>query len=267
MIYKTTNFSTTFISNFFFCISRLFLRHLDLFLSKDKKMAQTPKQTNKYNFFFRKKYFSSKNASGRSDCSCDNSWTNLPTERFLDQNPKRCGRLTNFQKLFCPKNFHGYVDYEFRKSGKIFHYKLENRSESEKNSEIFSFEKKFSTNCSPGHLLLLCQPWKLISAFVPKSSKTIQKPSRFKDPLSEMLLCSCFSGHTESSFDNPAKIFPIKIEVSFVKIQRKRQNNCPRVLFLTFFLCTLRLLFRHTGFFFANIRKNSPKLHKNVIIV
>ena len=47
----------------------------------------------------------------------------FPTKRFLDQIPKRCGRLYKFQKMFFPKNFHGYVDCDFRKSGKFFRQK------------------------------------------------------------------------------------------------------------------------------------------------
>ena len=143
---------------------------------------------------------------------------------FLEQSPKRCERFYKFQKLFCPKKFQGYVDYEFRKSGKVFRKKLEKRSELEKNSEIFSFGKNFSTNCSPGHLLLFCQPWIKIFAIVPKSSKTIQKPSRFQDFLSELLLCNCSSGHVESSFDNPAKKIPLKKTRSSCQSPKKTKN-------------------------------------------
>ena len=185
---------------------------------------------------------------------------------FLEQSPKRCERFYKFQKLFCPKKFQGYVDYEFRKSGKVFRKKLENRSELEKNSEIFSFGKNFSTNCSPGHLLLFCQPWIKIFAIVPKSSKTIQKPSRFQDFLSELLLCNCSSGHVESSFDNPAKKIPLKKHVLLVKVPKRRKTFCSTVNFSSFFLSTLRLLLRHTWLFFCQNQKNltqSPKKDDN----
>ena len=64
-----------------------------LFLSNDKKIAQTLKQMNKYNFFLKEKDFSSKNASGRADCSCDNPWKIVPTKRFLDQSPKKVWKI------------------------------------------------------------------------------------------------------------------------------------------------------------------------------
>ena len=127
-----------------------------------------------------------------------------------------------------------------------------------KNSEFSSSEKIFSINCSPGHLLLFCQPWKMFSAVVPKISKTIQKSSRFQDLLSAMLLCNWSSGHVESSFDNPAKKIPVKIHVFLVKVQKRRKTVGSTVNFSTFFLCTLRLLFRHTWLFFLS---KSEKTH------
>ena len=135
-----------------------------------------------------------------------------------------------------------------------------------KNSEFFSSKKIFSINCSPGHLLLFCQPWKMFSAVVPKISKTIQKSSRFQDLLSEMLLCNWSSEHVESSFDKPAKKIPVKIHVFLVKVQKRRKTVRSTVNFSTFFLCTLRLLFRHTWLFFCQNQKKltqSPKKDDN----
>ena len=45
---------------------------------------------------------------------------NLPTKRFLDQNPVKCERLDKFRKIFFSKNFQGYLDCGFRKCGEIF---------------------------------------------------------------------------------------------------------------------------------------------------
>ena len=74
---------------------------------------------NKYNFS-RNNYFSQKNASGRADRSCDNLGKYSPTKGFLDRRPKKCERLDKFQKMFFSKNFHGYLDFGFRKCGDIF---------------------------------------------------------------------------------------------------------------------------------------------------
>ena len=76
------------------------------------------------------------------------------------------------------------------------------RSESEKVANFSLLEKKF-VNCSRGHLLLLCQPWKMFSAIVPKTSKVFPKSSSFEDFLSEILLCKCSSGHVEKNFWPP----------------------------------------------------------------
>ena len=140
------------------------------------------------------------------------------------------------------------------------------RSESEK-KRIFFFWKKKSINFSRGHLLLFCRPRKRFAAIVPKISKHIRKSSSLQDFHSELLLCKCSTGHVESIFDNTAKNFHAKTQVFLVKIQKRRKTNCSTV-FLTLFLCTLRLLFQHPWlFFFAKIRKNSFKVIKEMIIV
>ena len=74
---------------------------------------------NNYNIF-RNNYYSQKNASGRADRSCDKLGNYSPTKGFLDRRPKKCESLDKFQKMFFSKNFHGYVDCGFRKSGDIF---------------------------------------------------------------------------------------------------------------------------------------------------
>ena len=114
--------------------------------------------------------------------------------------------------------------------------------------------------------MLFCQTWKIFSAIVPKTSKIIQKSSSFHDFLSEMLLYKCFFGHVKCSFDNLAKNLPVKRQVFLVKVQKRRKTNCSRVFFLNFFLCTLRLLFRHTWLFFCQNQKEftrSPKKDDN----
>ena len=108
----------------------------------------------------------------------------------------------------------------------------------------------------------------MFSAIVPKISKIIQKSPSFHDFVSEMLLRKCFSGHVKSSFDNPTKNFPVKIQVFLVKVQKRGKTNCSRVFFSKFLLCTLRLLFRHTWLFFLPKSEiNSLKVPKEMIIV
>ena len=129
------------------------------------------------------------------------------------------------------------------------------------------FWKKVFIKCSRGHLLVLCQPWKKISAIVPKTSKINRKSWSFQDFLSEMLLFKGSSGHVESMFDKAAKNLAVKLQVFLVKFQEKRKTNFSRD-FLTIFALYTWLPFRHTWlFFFDKIRKNSLKVPKEMMIV
>ena len=74
-----------------------------------------------------------------------------------------------------------------------------------------------------------------------------------------MLLRKCFSGPVKSSFDKPAKNFPVKIQFFLVKVQKNVQTIVQE-FFLKFLLCTLRKLFRHTGLFFC---QNQKKLNRS----
>ena len=106
----------------------------------------------------------------------------------------------------------------------------------------------------------------MFSAIVPKTSKIIRKSPSFHDFLSEMLLRKCFSGHVKSSFDNPAKNFPVKIQVFLVKLQKRRKTNCSRVFFRSLYSLHLDYCFDTPDHFFAKIRKKltqSPKRDDN----
>ena len=130
------------------------------------------------------------------------------------------------------------------------------------------FWKKVFIKSSRGHLLVFCQPWKKISAIVPKTSKIIRKCSNFQDFLSEMLLCKCSSAHEESSFGNPAKILPVKIHLFLVEVQKRWKTIFSREFFWRFSLCTLDYCFdTPDNYFFAKIRKNSIKVPKEMMIV
>ena len=130
------------------------------------------------------------------------------------------------------------------------------------------FWKKFFIKCSRGHLFVFCQTWKKISATVPKTSKIIRKCWNFQDFLSEMLLCKCSSAHVESSSGNPAKIFPVKIQLFLVEVQKRRKFIFSREFFWRFSLCTLDYCFdTPDNYFFGKIRKNSIKVSKEMMIV
>ena len=107
---------------------------------------------------------------------------------------------------------------------------------------------------------------KKISTIVPKTSKFIRKSWSFQDFLWEKLLCKFSSGHVESSFDNIAKNFPVKTQVFLSKSKKRRKTNCSRVFYLTFFLCTVRLLFRHTWLFFCQNQKKLTQSPKKDVI-
>ena len=81
-----------------------------------------------------------------------------------------------------------------------------------------------------------------------------------------MLPCNWSSGHVESSFDNPAKKFPLKKTRFSCQSPKRRKTICSTVNFSTFFLCTLRLLLRHTWLFLCQNQKKltqSPKKDDN----
>ena len=131
-----------------------------------------------------------KSASRSADCSCDNPERKFPTKDLLDQTPKKCAKFEKnrktFQKCFSTKTSTDtwYIDCGFRQSDEIFSLKVKSCSESEKNSDFFSFENGFPINGSLGRLLLFFQPWKMFFAILPKISKNIQKSSIFAGFLS-----------------------------------------------------------------------------------
>ena len=112
--------------------------------------------------------------------------------------------------------------------------------------------------------MLFCQTWKTFSTIVPKTSKIIRKSPSFHDFLSKVLLRECFSGHVKSSFDNPAKNFPVKVEVFLVKVQKRRKTNCSRVSFRSLYSLHLDYCFDTPDYFFPKIRKKLTQSPKRV---
>ena len=87
---------------------------------------------------------------------------------------------------------------------------------------VFQFLKIFFHKLFPWTSFAVLTTLKVFSAIVPNFSKFIQKSLCFQDFLSETLLCKCSSGHVKSRFDNPAKIFPLKLQVFLVEVQKWR---------------------------------------------
>ena len=119
MILKN-KFFTNFILQFFYVLVGCFFDTLTFFCQKTNNFAQIPKRMNKYNFFKKKITFPQKMPLDARIAVVTTREKKLPIKRFLGQNPKKCERLENFQKMFFSKNFHGYLDCGFRKSGDIF---------------------------------------------------------------------------------------------------------------------------------------------------
>ena len=123
----------------------------------------------------------------------------------------------------------------------------------------FSLYKNFF-KLFPWTSFIVLQTLKNFSALVPKISKTIRKSWSFQDFLSEILLWKCSSGQVESSFDIPAKNVRAKIQV-FLSKSKKDEKTIAQEFFLTFFICTLKLQYRHTWLFFLpKSEKNLPKV-------
>ena len=82
-----------------------------------------------------------------------------------------------------------------------------------------------------------------------------------------MLLFKGSFGHVESSIDNPAKSFPVQLQVFLVKVQEKRKTNFSWVFFDVFSLCTLDYCFDTPEIFLTKLEKTSLKIPKKMMIV
>ena len=255
---KKTIFLQIFSCNFF-CISRLFLRHSDFFLSNDKKSCSKSK-TDEQIELFQKKLLFPRNASGRADCSCDNPGKKYGLSVFWIKVRKSVKDYINIKKSFSPKISPDTYNAGFVTLAKIF-ARSNNRSESEK-KRIFLFWKKNFHKLFPRTYIAVLPTLKKFSAIVPKTSKFIQKSLSFQEFLSEMLRRKCSSGNVESSFDNPATNFPVKMQFFLVKFRKRRKTIFSRVFFWRFSLCTLDYCFDTTDKFFCRNQKKltqSPK--------
>ena len=180
----------------------------------------------------------------------------FPTKRFLDQSPKKVWKTIYISKIDFPQKLQPIDRLRFWQLWQKFSLEVNFRSQSEKKSEFFSSKKIFK-DCSRGHLLLFCQPWKSFSNIVPKTSKIFRKSSSFQDFHSENLLYKCSIGQVESIFDNPAKKFSCKNTGFSCQNPKKTKNQLFNSFFWRFYICTLRLLFQHTWLIFL------PKSEKN----
>ena len=92
---------------------------------------------------------------------------------------KKCERLYIIQKLYFPKNFHGYIDCGFRNSGEFF-AGSKHSLRIGKNSELFSFEKKFHKLFPRTAIAVLPNLKKNFSPLSRKLQKISESPRVFK---------------------------------------------------------------------------------------
>ena len=90
--FKKEKFFHIFFHPTFFCISRLFLRHPDYFLSIDKKNCSNSKTEGQITLFFTKKITFSQiiYLDARIAVVTTREKSFFPTKRLLDQSPKKC---------------------------------------------------------------------------------------------------------------------------------------------------------------------------------
>ena len=82
-----------------------------------------------------------------------------------------------------------------------------------------------------------------------------------------MLLSKGSFGHVESSFDNPAKNFPIQLRVFLVDVLEKRKTNNSRVFFDVFTSVHLISVSTRLNIFLPKSEKTSLKIPKEMMIV
>ena len=78
-----------------------------------------------------------------------------------------------------------------------------------------------------------------------------------------MLLFKGSFVHVESSFDNPAKNFPVKLQVFLVNVQEKRKTNFSWVFFDVFPSVHLITVSTRLNIFLLKSEKTSLKFPKN----
>ena len=82
-----------------------------------------------------------------------------------------------------------------------------------------------------------------------------------------MLLFKGSFGHVESSFDNPVKNLPVKLQVFLVKVQEKRKTNLSWVFFDVFPSVHLITVSTRLNIFLPKTEKTSLKIVKEMRIV
>ena len=138
------------------------------FLPKNKKNAQAPKTKRILKNLWKKKWFSSKNASGSADGSCVNLKKTCRTKVFyfwlqVQRSLKPC---PNLEKKFLLKISQGYVDCRLWQLGPNFSLKIWKKSLFrilEAIAFFWTIPNCFSLIGSSGHLLQYWQPWKKFS--------------------------------------------------------------------------------------------------------
>ena len=175
-------------------------------------------------------------------------WKNLPNQGFFSQNSKKFEILYKFSKKVFPPKHPRIRWWQISQSLKV----KNNRPESRK--EFFSLEKM---SCYIVLVDIYCSFGNTEESLPPLSQK-LQYNSGKSTSLRNSFLKFCsvsvplntlnvvltplniFFVKIETKINQSLTFFPVKVQLFLVKVQKRRKTICS-----TFFLCTLRLLFRH----------------------
>ena len=143
----------------------------------------------------------------------------LTKSEKLTQSPRKDVISKNHFHHFFSKFCWGHVKSTFSNLPEIFLSKVGYfRSETENNQTITLLSKK-TQNVRCTHRLQLWEIWQKSSS--PNSNNFAQRPktlSRISSFQRNVLKCS--SEHFESSFDNPASIFSLFVQIFLLEVQR-----------------------------------------------
>ena len=168
------------------------------------------------------------------DCSCDDLGKkySFRLSVFWIRVRKKCERLYIFQKMFFPKNFHGYIDCGFRNSGEIF-AGGKHSLRIGKNSELFSFERKFHKLFPRTSIAVLPNLKIFFSPLSRKLQKLSENPRVFKTSNRKCWSVSVPLDKSKVFLTTLPKTFLQKHRLFLSKSKKRRKTICSTKL-LTF---------------------------------
>ena len=201
---------------------------------------------NKQNFFLKNSTFSQKKSlDARIAVVTTREKNFFPTKRFLDQSPKKVWKIIYISKIDFPQKLPRIHRLRVSQLWQKISLEVNIGSESEKKNEFFSFWKKVFINCSHGHILLFCQPWKVFPSLSRKLQKFFENPRVFKTSIRK--ICSVSVPlDTSKCFWQPCQNFSCKNLGFSFQNPKKTKNQLFNSFFWRFYLRTLSLLFQHT---------------------